>query len=405
MRPLERAPHGGGRRKPDLDRRVRAGVAQLRAGVDLDRFARDALALDLRDRRVGEAIGNEADAGERSAVERLVDSLPALGGDVGEAHAVGREQRRQRMDQHRRDRQRVGDVAGVLAAGAAEAVERVAGHVVAARDRDRLDRLGHLGDRDGQKAVGDRLRAPPVADLARQRREALAHDFAVERLVAPWTEDLREELGDELAGHQVGVGDRERAAAAVARGAGIGAGGIRADAKARAVECEDRAAAGGDGVDLHHRRAHAHARDLGLEGALEFAVEMGDVGRGAAHVEADDASKPALDAVRAIATTPPAGPDRIASLPAKSFADGEAARRHHEHHARAGALDVELARDLPDVAGEDRREIGVDDRRVAAPDELDQRRKQSWLTETWAKPSSRAIAPTCAHARDSGRRA
>ena len=31
--------------------------------------------------------------------------------------------------------------------------------------------------------------------------------------------------------------------------------------------------------------------------------------------------KPALTPVSAIATTPPAGPDKIASLPAKSFAD------------------------------------------------------------------------------------
>ena len=61
------------------------------------------------------------------------------------------------MDEHGRDRQRVGDVAGVLAAGAAERVQRVARHVVAARDRDRLDRLGHLGDRDRQESVGDRL--------------------------------------------------------------------------------------------------------------------------------------------------------------------------------------------------------------------------------------------------------
>ena len=51
---------------------------------------------------------------------------------------------------------------------------------------------------------------------------------------------------------------------------------------------QDRAAAGRDRVDPHHRRAHAYARDLGLERALVFAVEVRHVGRGAAHVEADD---------------------------------------------------------------------------------------------------------------------
>ena len=60
---------------------------------------------------------------------------------------------------------------------------------------------------------------------------------------------------------------------------------------------------------------------------------------------------------------------------------------------RAGALDVESRDTLIDIARQNRREIGVDDGRVAAPDELDERRKHSWLTDTWAKPSSRAIAP------------
>ena len=85
-------------------------------------------------------------------------------------------------------------------------------------------------------------------------------------------------------------------------------------------------------------------------------------------------AKPALLPVRAIATTPPAGPERIASLPGEQIGRGEAARRHHEHQPRAGALDVELAADARDVARQDRREIGVDHRRVAAPDQLDQRR-------------------------------
>ena len=86
------------------------------------------------------------------------------------------------------------------------------------------------------KSVGDRLRPASVADVARQRRETLAHDRRVERLVAARAEHFWKEVGDELAGHQVGVSDRERTAAAISGGAGIGAGGSGADAKARAVE-------------------------------------------------------------------------------------------------------------------------------------------------------------------------
>jgi PIN domain nuclease of toxin-antitoxin system len=40
-------------------------------------------------------------------------------------------------------------------------------------------------------------------------------------------------------------------------------------------------------MNAHHRRAHAHARHARLELALELARVMRDVGRRAAHVEAD----------------------------------------------------------------------------------------------------------------------
>ncbi len=224
------------------------------------------------------------------------------------------------MDQHRLDRQRVGDVAGVLAARAAEAVERIARDIIAARDGNLLDRLGHLGDRDGDEAVGDLLRAAPVADFARQRLEGFTHAYVVERLILRGAEYFGKIVGDQLARHDVGVGDGERAAAAIALRPGIGGRRIRADAKARAVEMQDRAAARRDGVDAHHRRAHAHARDLGLERALVGSVEMRDVGRGPPMSKPMTSPKPALRAVSAIATTPPAGPERIASLPANSSA-------------------------------------------------------------------------------------
>ncbi len=131
-----------------------------------------------------------------------------------------------------------------------------------------------------------------VADLAGEPGKGGAHGIRVDRLVLPRPEDGRKELRHQLAGHDIGVGDGQRPAAAIAGRPRIGAGRIRTDAQARAVVMQDRAAAGRDRVDQHHRRPHAHAGDLGLEGALIGAVEMGDVGRGAAHVEADDALEP-----------------------------------------------------------------------------------------------------------------
>ena len=59
------------------------------------------------------------------------------------------------MDQHGGHAERVGNEAGMLAAGAAEAVERIARHVIAALDRNLLDRVGHVLDRDLDEAVGD----------------------------------------------------------------------------------------------------------------------------------------------------------------------------------------------------------------------------------------------------------
>ena len=59
---------------------------------------------------------------------------------------------------------------------------------------------------------------------------------------------------------QVAVGDGQRPAVAIAGRARVRAGALRPDAEAHAVEAADRPAARRDGMDLHHRRADAHAR-------------------------------------------------------------------------------------------------------------------------------------------------
>ena len=79
---------------------------------------------------------------------------------------------RERMDQHACHAERIGDQAGMLAAGAAEAVERIAGDVIAALHGDLLDRVRHVLDRDAEEAVGDFLGRAAVADLVRERANA-----------------------------------------------------------------------------------------------------------------------------------------------------------------------------------------------------------------------------------------
>src|SRR3546814_136489 len=108
-----------------------------------------------------------------------------------------------------------------------------------------------------------------------------------------------------------------------------------AEGEPRAVPAAERAAARGDGVDAQHRRADARARDDRLVVALEAAGIMADVGRGAAHVEADQArlaqgcgaADHADDAPRG------AGEDRIAAV--EGGGGGEAARAFHEQIGRA----------------------------------------------------------------------
>ena len=226
VRLLEGGLHFGERAGLDHQRGVGAGVADMGADDHLDLAGRHALARDLGLGVLAEPAALALERGQRLRAEALLDRLLARGADVGEAHAVGRQQRRERVDQHLGHAERVGDQAGVLAAGAAEAVERIAGDVVAALHGDLLDRIGHVLDRDLDEAVGDLFRRF-AADLFRQLRERLLHRVGVERLVLLGPENLREEIGDELADQHVGVGDRERPAAAVAFRAGIGAGASR----------------------------------------------------------------------------------------------------------------------------------------------------------------------------------
>ena len=229
----------------------------------------------------------------------------------------------------------------MLAAGAAEAVEQIAGDVVAALHRDLLDGVRHVLDGDGDETFGDGFGRSPVADLGGKSCEFLTHRRGIQRLVLSRPENRREEIRLQLAEHDVGVGHSERAAAAVTGRAGIGAGRIRADAKASGLEMQDRAAARRHSVDAHHRRAHAHARDLRVEGALIFAVVMRDVGRGAAHVEADhlvEARKPCcLDHADDAACR--TGQQRVLAL--EHVGCRQPSRGHHEH--QAGRFTLPLA--------------------------------------------------------------
>ena len=117
---------------------------------------------------------------------------------------------------------------------------------------------------------------------------------------------------------------------------------------------QDRTATGSDRVDQHHGRAHAHPGNLGLEGALVFAVIVGDIGRRAAHVKADNLFKPGHRAGfdRADHTACRTRQDRVLAL--EHVSGSKAAVRLHEHELATRVFRIEFTSHLFDIAPEDR---------------------------------------------------
>ena len=208
-----------------------------------------------------------------------------------------------------------------------------------------------------------------LLDPPRKGGEALARGAGVEGLVTAVAEHRREIGRLDAAERDVRIGDGERPAAPVGGRAGIRARGIRAHAVPAAVEMQDRSAPSGDGVDAQHRRPHADPRHLGLVLALELARIVRDVGRGAAHVEADHPVEAGRGrgARHADDAAGRPGQDRI--LAAEGPRVGETAVGLHEKQPGS----AQLAGHLIHVPAEDGREVGVHDRGVAARHQLHQR--------------------------------
>ena len=333
---------------------ISALVAQVHLAAQLDGRGRNALAADFVARGLPQLRQARCRGGQAGRVERQLQCGFAHRNLVGQAHAVGRQHARHRVHEDAAHAERVGHAAGMLATGAAEALQGVLGHVVAARHRDALDRVGHVLDRDLQETLGQRFsagRAPAgLAHALGQGFELRHHALAVERLIAPRAKDFRKVGRRDLAQQHVGIGGGQWPAAAVAGRAWIRACALGADTQARAVELQQRAAASGDGVDAHHGRAHAHAGHLGFEGAFELAGVVRHIGAGAAHVEADHLGVTAghCRAHHADDAAGRARQDRVLALEAVGLRQATAAL--HEVQGHAG----HLAGDLIDITTQDR---------------------------------------------------
>ncbi len=155
-----------------------------------------------------------------------------------------------------------------------------------------------------------------------------------------------------------------------AAGPGIAPAEFGADAQPRPVPAQDRPAARRDGVDRQHRRPQPDPGEAGLGRALILAGEVRHVGRGAAHVEADQSVEPRRAPDRDHPDNAAGRPRQHRVLAAKARCRDQPAVRLHERERGI----AEGGGDAVDIGTQHRRQIGVDDRRLAARHELDRRR-------------------------------
>ena len=345
---------------------VAAGKPQPGAAFENDLVRRDAL-FDQR----GAAIrferaefGGEV-FGQRTHEADLADRLYRR-----EPDAIGGQDPRQRMDQHCAHAQCIGHTAGMLSARSPETGERISGDVMPARDADLADCIRHVVDRDGQEAFGNVLERTVFGQASGDVFQPRARRGWIERLVAIGAEDAREKRWIDPAEKEVAVGHRQRAVLAIASRARIGACAFRADAEAPTIIPADRAAACGHRVDLHHRCGDPHSGYYAVGSKLVFARVVGDIGAGPAHVEPDELAM-AQRLARRDHPDHTAGRAREDSvLPAEGAHFGQPAVRLHE--AQAVGLRQACLQGIG-IAPQNRREIGIDHRGVAARNQADQR--------------------------------
>jgi hypothetical protein len=157
--------------------------------------------------------------------------------------------------------------------------------IEAALEADHPDRFLHVGVGDVDDPLGRLERRFPDPDgQASDRRPASLRldDY-------PAAEEI---IGIDASQDEIGVGDRRVLAPAVTSRAGVGAGASGADAQRPAgIDMGDRAAACPDRMNVDYRKADREIPDRVFVRPADIPVDQGDIGRRAAHVEADEFGK------------------------------------------------------------------------------------------------------------------
>ena len=333
-------------------------VAHVGGALDADAapvaVARDGLAGALGEGR--ECIRQLRDGALRIRLDRDVQALLGVAGDVGAEHPGGAEHARVRRNDRGRNAERGGEVAGVERARAAGRDEREVGRVAPAFDRDHAQGAGHVGVDHIDHGAGRPGDVP--AERLGDRRDRVAGALGIER--DRRAEDL---AGLQAAEHDVRIGHGRQRPAAVGGRSRIRARGLRADAEcAPGVEPGDRAAARADRMDVDRGRADRDPVDFEVGAFEQPAGAEADIGGGAAHVEGDRLLEASLARGREAA-------GRAARWPGEDGADRIRTGRGRAHRAAVGLHDAQAGRPRRErsercfqpgeVLAHDRREVGV----------------------------------------------
>ena len=292
--------------------------------------------------------------------ERLVQGAHEVVAHVGEHAAERRRDAGVARHQHMGHAELAGDGGGVHRPGAAEGEEREVARVVPLVHRDQPRRARHLVVHHLQ----DRRRGPGLVEAERVAdpgADDAAHRVDVRRAV-----EAADGAGVDAAEQQVGVGHgRLGTALAVADRPRRGARALRPHAQdAALVHPRDAAAAGADGLDVHHRHAERHAvGDVLLRRRRRHAAAHdGDVEAGAAHVAADEVGEAGGSAEVRGGDDAGGRPrhDRLHRLLAGDAGGHHAAvALHHQQLGLAGA-GAQPAGDALQVAGHDGLDVAVE---------------------------------------------
>ena len=120
---------------------------------------------------------------------------------------------------------------------------------------------------------------PPSARTFSVRAVNFLRTMSVSIERFPWgPKTFGKNSGGSLPEHYVGVGYAQGATITVTSGAGISPRRVRSDPKPHSVEMKYRTSTRGYGMNIHHRRPHANARDLGFKTSFVFAREVSNIG-------------------------------------------------------------------------------------------------------------------------------